>query len=53
MHTTGVDVCLVVDGERVLGLVTATDVLASLAAAEVGRVDGGLGAPGEAELAQQ
>jgi len=53
MHAAGVDACLVADGERVLGIVTATDVLTSLAAAEIGRVDGGLGAPGEAELAQQ
>ena len=53
MHAAGVDACLVADGERVLGIVTATDVLTSVAAAEVGRVDGGLGAPGEAELAQQ
>ena len=53
MHAAGVDACLVADGERVLGIVTATDVLTSLAAAEVGRVGGGLGAPGEAELAQQ
>ena len=36
-----------------VGIVTATDVLTSLASAEVGRVDGGLGAPSEAELAQQ
>jgi CBS domain-containing protein len=53
MHAAGVDACLVADGERVLGIVTATDVLTSLAAAEVGRVGGGFGAPGEAELAQQ
>ena len=37
MHAAGVDACLVVDGERVLGIVTASDVLASLATpAEVG-----------------
>jgi len=53
MHAAGVDACLVADGERVLGIVTATDVLTSLAAAEVRRAEGGLGAPGEAELAQQ
>jgi CBS domain-containing protein len=54
MHTAGVDACLVVDGERVLGIVTATDVLGSLATpAEIGRVDRGLGAAGETELAQQ
>jgi CBS domain-containing protein len=52
MHAAGVDACLVADGERVLGIVTATDVLTSLAAAELGRVDGGLGTSGEAELAQ-
>ena len=31
MHAAGVDACLVVEGERVLGIVTATDVLGSLA----------------------
>ena len=54
MHAAGVDACLVVDGERVLGIITATDVLGSLATpAEIGRVDPRPGAAGETELAQQ
>jgi CBS domain-containing protein len=33
MHAAGIDAALVLDGERVVGIVTAADVLASLAAA--------------------